>query len=66
MMKTQHVMSSAPDADRPSTTKSATNKVPLLKVSKRKDQFADWNVGHNYKLQKMIGVGSYGQVAEAI
>ena len=28
--------------------------------------FADWNVGKEYKLEKILGQGSYGQVAQAI
>jgi mitogen-activated protein kinase 1/3 len=30
------------------------------------NQFADWEVGENYELVKILGQGSYGQVASAI
>jgi mitogen-activated protein kinase 1/3 len=30
------------------------------------NQFADWEVGTDYELVKMLGQGSYGQVASAI
>ena len=33
-----------------------------LKFSK-KNKFEGWSVGSNYKLEKLLGEGSYGQVA---
>lgn len=30
------------------------------------DEFKDWKVGKRYKLEKILGKGSYGEVAEAI
>lgn len=30
------------------------------------DQFANWEVGNDYKLIKVLGQGSYGQVASAL
>lgn len=30
------------------------------------NQFADWQVGENYELVKLLGTGSYGQVASAV
>ena len=32
----------------------------------RSEKFADWDVGTKYKLEKILGEGSYGQVAQAI
>ena len=33
---------------------------------KEKTKFKDWNTGQNYKLEKVLGKGSYGEVAQAI
>jgi mitogen-activated protein kinase 1/3 len=33
---------------------------------KKKDVFKDWDVGSNYKCEKLLGQGSYGQVCQAI
>jgi mitogen-activated protein kinase 1/3 len=30
------------------------------------NQFQDWEVGQDYELVKLLGSGSYGQVASAI
>jgi hypothetical protein len=30
------------------------------------NQFADWETGANYEMVKLLGHGSYGQVASAI
>ena len=35
-------------------------------ASKKKNEFAGWEVGTDYQLNKIIGMGSYGSVAEAI
>ena len=37
-----------------------------LRASKHGSKFEDWNVGQNYKVEKSIGKGSYGEVAQAI
>ena len=37
-----------------------------LRGSKHGSKFEDWNVGQNYKVEKSIGKGSYGVVAQAI
>ena len=34
--------------------------------TKSKNDFAGWNTGSEYKLEKIIGGGSYGEVAQAI
>jgi mitogen-activated protein kinase 1/3 len=35
-------------------------------MGKLSNKFADWEVGTKYKIEKVIGQGSYGQVARAI
>jgi mitogen-activated protein kinase 1/3 len=37
-----------------------------LSVNTKKDDFAKWEVGNEYKLIMVVGKGSYGKVAEAI
>ena len=32
----------------------------------KQNQFKNWDVGTNYKCEKILGSGSYGQVAQAI
>ena len=33
---------------------------------KSKESFADWEVGDDYEIIKLIGKGSYGSVVEAV
>ena len=35
-------------------------------ISKKSSRFEKWNVGQRYQLTKILGQGSYGEVAEAI
>lgn len=35
------------------------------KKAKLLDQFADWDVGEDYKCEKLLGKGSYGAVCSA-
>ena len=37
----------------------------MSKKSKMLDMFADWEVGSDYKCEKLLGKGSYGAVAMA-
>lgn len=46
--------------------KSNNNRALLGLGGLSKTQFETWQVGANYKCEKILGVGSYGQVAEAI
>ncbi|CAJ1953041.1 unnamed protein product [Cylindrotheca closterium] len=39
---------------------------PKAKLTSLIDDFSDWAVGTRYKLQRMLGRGSYGEVAQAI
>ena len=41
-------------------------KAPLLNLRRKSERFTDWNVGSKYKLEKVMGEGSYGQVSKAI
>jgi mitogen-activated protein kinase 1/3 len=35
-------------------------------LSQDVNRFADWKVGERYKISKILGKGSYGQVAQAV
>jgi hypothetical protein len=48
----------------PAPTKRAPP--PQPKPSSLADDFSDWEVGERYKLQRMLGRGSYGEVAQAL
>lgn len=37
-----------------------------IKLGLKKDQFKSWQVGQNYRCEKILGRGSYGEVAQAI
>jgi mitogen-activated protein kinase 1/3 len=39
--------------------------ISLMGGAKKKNEFAGWEVGSDYKLIKIIGQGSYGSVAES-
>jgi hypothetical protein len=39
---------------------------PQQKQPSLVDDFSDWEVGERYKLQRMLGRGSYGEVAQAL
>lgn len=48
----------------PAPTKPA--QPPKQKQQSLVDDFTDWAVGERYKLQRMLGRGSYGEVAQAL
>ena len=54
------------NGDKPRQIQQRPKKEPFLKLGRKVDKFADWNVGNQYKLEKSIGEGSYGQVAQAV
>lgn len=37
-----------------------------MSTTKKSARFEKWNVGHSYQLNRILGQGSYGEVAEAI
>jgi len=36
-----------------------------VKLGSKKSDFKGWEVGNNYRCEKILGQGSYGQVAQA-
>jgi len=46
--------------------KGKTQKREVIKLGMKKSHdFKNWEVGANYKCEKVLGQGSYGQVAQA-
>lgn len=46
--------------------KSRKGKRGDLGLGMKAKQFQSWEVGQNYKCEKLLGSGSYGQVAQAL
>jgi mitogen-activated protein kinase 1/3 len=42
------------------------DQISFLGSGKKKNEFANWKVGDDYQLIKIIGQGSYGSVAESV